>query len=173
MKQRNESERMNKRKYYRSSYYVQGSNALKMEAAPDRSRRTVEERKQNTTVKSVPSQAWDVKSLLFIAAAVVVTFLMCISYLEAQENVTVMSKKAASLESEILNLKNENDAAYSRINSSVDLQYVYDVAVNELGMVHAKDSQVIPYNSKKSNSVRQYGEIPDKTEETYGLTKEN
>lgn len=185
---------MSTKRHYESEYYVEGNTVRKrqvtnedrsyarantayqpvrrerLETAPDRridpDRRTETGRKRQreAAVRTLPAQSWDVKSLLFIVVAIAVAFLMCISYLEAQESITAMSKKVASLESEILTLKNENDAAYDKINSSVDLQYVYDVAVNELGMVHAKDDQVIPYNSRKSNSVRQYGEIPGETE---------
>lgn len=193
---------MSAKRYYKSEYYVQGSNALKsavrkperadshyeyaqqnavsqpvrrehLESVPDRRRDVKREHQEAVKVKKMPVQVWDFKSLLFIVAAVAITFMMCISYLQAQESITAMSKKAASLESEIMTLKNQNDAAYNRINSSVDLSYVYDVAVNELGMVHADDSQVIPYNSRKSNSVRQYGEIPEETESYSKLTSGN
>lgn len=184
---------MSTEKYYRSQYYVQGSTVRKhqmtdsrltqsshayaqlntasktagqrrLKAVPDRKKKYERGRREETVIKTMPAQAWDLKSLMFIIAAVVVTFGMCISYLQAQESITAMSKKAASLESEIMILKNQNDAEYNRVDSSVDLSYVYEVAVNELGMVHAKDNQVIPYNSRKSNSVRQYGEIPQETE---------
>ncbi len=188
---------MSKERYYQSEYYVEGNTIRKrqtvvtnhnyaqlntayqpvrrerLEAVPDRRRKADREGQQQVVTRALPVQNWDFKSLLFIIAAITVTFLMCISYLEAQESITAMSRKIASLESEILTLKNENDAAYNRIDSSVDLQYVYDVAVNELGMVHAKDSQVIRYSSRKSNSVRQYGEIPKETEQNYGLLAGN
>lgn len=182
---------MSGEQYYQTEYYVDGNTIRKrqkavtghayaqlntahqqvrrerLEEVPVRRRQAEKEIQREAAVRTLPVQNWDVKSILVIVAALVVTFYMCISYLEAQEMVTAMSKKAASLESEIMTLKNENDAAYNRIDSSVDLQYVYDVAVNELGMVHAKDSQVVAYNSRKSNSVRQYGEIPTETEQNY------
>ena len=180
---------MSKKRYYETEYYVDGNTIRKRQvevpsnnyaqlntvyqpvrrerpvAVPDRRREAKEDKKRQQVAKTFAAQSWDLTSLLVIIAALAVTFFMCISYLEAQEMITAMSKKAASLESEIMTLKNENDAAYSRISGSVDLQYVYDVAVNELGMVHAKDNQVVAYNSRKSNSVRQYGEIPAETEQ--------
>lgn len=188
---------MSREQYYQTEYYVDGNTIRKrqkavtshkhaqlntayqpvrrerLEEVPIRRRQAEEERHGQTVERILPVQNWDVKSLLVIFAAIVVTFFMCISYLEAQEMVTAMSKRAASLESEIMTLKNENDAAYNRIDSSVDLQYVYDVAVNELGMVHAMDNQVVAYNSRKSNSVRQYGEIPTETEQDYNKLSGN
>ncbi len=188
---------MSREQYYQTEYYVDGNTIRKrqkavtshnyaqlntayqpvrkerLESVPDRRREADRRRQEQAAPKALPVQNWDFKSLLVIVAAIAVTFFMCISYLEAQETITAMSKKAASLESEIMTLKNENDAAYNRIDSSVDLQYVYDVAVNELGMVHAKDNQVVAYNSRKSNSVRQYGEIPTETEQAYSKLSGN
>ena len=183
---------MGKQKYYETEYYIDGNTIRKRQvevqgrnharlntayqpirkecpaAVPDRKREAREDKKRQKAAQTWAAQRWDLPSLLVIIGALAVTFLMCISYLEAQETITAMSKKVASLESEIMTLKNENDAAYSRIDSYVDLQYIYDVAVNELGMVHAKDNQVVPYNSRKSNTVRQYGEIPAETEQRIG-----
>ena len=180
---------MGKQKYYETEYYIDGNTIRKRQmevqgcnharlntayqpirkerpaAVPDRKREAREDKKRQKAAQTWAAQRWDLSSLLVIIGALAVTFFMCISYLEAQETITAMSKKVASLESEIMTLKNENDAAYNRIDSSVDLQYVYDVAVNELGMVHAKDNQVVSYNSRMSNSVRQYGEIPTEIEQ--------
>ena len=188
---------MSRKQYYETEYYIDGNTIRKRQvevpdqnyaqlntvyqpvrrerpvAVPDRKRETREERQRKQAAKTLAAQNWDFVSLLVIVAALAVTFFMCISYLEAQETITAMSKKAASLESEIMTLKNENDAAYNRIDSSVDLQYVYDVAVNELGMVHANDNQVVGYNSRKSNSVRQYGEIPAEIEQSFGRLSGN
>ncbi len=162
------------KKHYDNAYYVHGSAVRKQQTQSNTAYKparhihteTAPNRERKTSPKAAPAPAWDLKSLLFVVATIVIAFGMCVSYLQAQESITSMSKRVATLESEILTLKNQNDAAYSKINSSVDLSYVYEVAVNELGMVHAKDYQVIPYSSKKSNSVRQYGEIPEETEGT-------
>lgn len=149
---------------------MQGNTVRKHQTAPVRRTEGQKTSQENTITGVLPVQSWNIQSLLFVAGAAAIAFFMCISYLQAKESITAMSKQVANLESEILTLKNENDAAYNRIDSLVDLQHVYDVAVNELGMVHANDNQVISYNSKKSNSVRQYGEIPAETEVGYSLS---
>lgn len=103
-------------------------------------------------------------SLLFMVAALSVTMYICVSYLRVQHDVVSMNKAIAATESELLELKNKNDAAYSKIDTSVDLAYIYKVATKELGMVHPVGNQVFSYNNRKSDYVRQYGEIPE-TEE--------
>ncbi len=149
---------------------VQGSTARKWETAPLR------EEYQNNTLRSVerverqkkmhPIQSIDVFSLLFMTAAVAITLYLCISYIQVQHNITSMSKQIAIKESEINDLKNQNDAAYNRIDTSVDLKYVYDVAVRELGMVRADQSQIMKYTNVKSDYVRQYGNIPEEEKST-------
>ena len=44
--------------------------------------------------------------------------------------------------------------------TNVDMEHVKDVAMNELGMVQAKKSQIITYKMDDNDYVRQYSEIP-------------
>lgn len=152
---------------YNYGGYVQGSSARKLSAAPEVRR----EKRPERTVRKAPEprrkpnkrprEKMDFGSMIFMVGAVCITLYVCVSYIEAQHSMTGMSREIASMESEINELKNKNDAAYNKINTSVDLSYVYDVAVNELGMVRPEQSQVKTYQNKKSDVVRQYGEIPE------------
>ena len=62
------------------------------------------------------------------------------------------------LEQELDALRSENDITQTRINTSVDLDYVYQVATEELGMVYAGKDQVLMYHQTESEYVRQYEE---------------
>ena len=57
-------------------------------------------------------------------------------------------------------LKAENDAMETRINTSIDLDYIYKVATEELGMVYANRDQVLLYDKTESEYVRQDEDIP-------------
>ena len=57
-------------------------------------------------------------------------------------------------------IRSENDALETRINTSIDLDHIYDVAVRELGMVSANRGQIIRYKNTESEYVRQYEDIP-------------
>ena len=70
-----------------------------------------------------------------------------------------------SMETRLERLRTENDALEQSIDNSVDLNYVYQVAVNELGMVHAGSDNVILYDKTESEYVRQYENIPNKPTE--------
>ena len=70
-----------------------------------------------------------------------------------------MDKSIISMEKQLTALTNENDAAYEAINTAFDLDYVYRVAVEELGMVYPKDNKVIKYKSSGTDYVRQYEDM--------------
>lgn len=42
-----------------------------------------------------------------------------------------------------------------------DLDYVYRVAVEELGMVYPNNNQIITFEKVEESYVRQYADIPD------------
>ena len=65
-----------------------------------------------------------------------------------------------SLETRLDNLRTENDALERSIDTSVDLNYVYSVAVNELGMVRVGQGNIIQYDKTESEYVRQYEDLP-------------
>ena len=47
------------------------------------------------------------------------------------------------------------------INTSIDLNEIYEIATKELGMVYAKKDQVLLYDKTESEYVRQYEDIPE------------
>lgn len=112
--------------------------------------------------------AWnmDFVSMLYFSAAIFVTMYVCVSYLQVQANITSMSKEVIALENQLINLRNENDAALEKVNASVDLDYIYKVATKKLKMVHAQKSQIILFEGVKDDYVRKYGEIPEMKKET-------
>ena len=88
--------------------------------------------------------------------------MICVSYLKIQSEVTARVRNISTLEEELESLKNANDATETNINVSVDLDHVYKVATEELGMVYARKSQVILYDKTEHAYVRQSEDIPDK-----------
>lgn len=98
---------------------------------------------------------------VFLAAAACMVLWSGVNYLQLQAEITSRIKNIASLEMQLENLKKENDDNYTRIMTSVDLDYIKDVAINELGMVYANEDQVILYDGGTRDYVRQSGEIPE------------
>lgn len=155
---------------YANTEYIYGNTARKLDVVPDYDQRQreryQEEEKPERQVKRKPAkqvkpQSMDLVSIVVLTMAIAATVYVCMGYLEVQAEITGLSKTIAVLESQIMTLKNENAAALEQVNASVDLEYIYKVATEDLGMVHAKQEQVIPYASTKSDFVKQYGDVPD------------
>lgn len=98
--------------------------------------------------------------MAFLAAAACLVLVSCVHYLQLQAETTNRVKHIAQLETQLEEMKKENDDNYTRIQTSVDLNYIKDVAINELGMVYAQPDQVILYDGGTKDYVRQSGDIP-------------
>lgn len=101
-------------------------------------------------------------SLFVLILAIGVTLYFCIDFLMLQNEVNTMEKNIVSMEETLASMKKENDATYEQIKSTYDLDYVYKVAVSELGMVYPNNNEVITYNKADESYTRQYADIPDK-----------
>jgi len=169
---------MKANRYMEDKYAIDGSNArrLHQKAAPnsyeesmsewlDRREQTQRQKRGNEAKKRRLQKEWETRmglsTFLVLTVAVVCTFYVCISYLNVQSEVTNSSKKIASIESEIISIKNSNQIAREKASSTIDLAEVYKIATKELGMVHPSQNQIIEYDKVKSDYLKQYSEIPE------------
>lgn len=157
-----------KKQYYydntRTSY-IEGNTVRKLNAIPDtrREERSYEvptpRRQEQRQPKALSGMNF--ASLLVLTIAIIATVYVCVEYLMIQTDVTKMEKSVVSLEKNLTILTNKNDAANAMINTAYDLDYVYKVAVEELGMVYPNKNEVITYQGSNEDYVRQYEDIPD------------
>ncbi len=156
--------------YYQNEYYTQGNTARKLQVVPKYpNEREQDFRQQPVRVpkrKLRANQGIDMLSLLVLTAAIVVTLYTCVEYLRVQTNIAQMNNEIASLESDLTKLLNENKDALSQINTNLDLNYIFQVATTELGMVYPDSNQLIPYESNLSGFVIQYSDIPEESKDT-------
>ena len=150
-----------RRRAPQATEYVEGNTVRKIERAPQyegQERRKQKKRNSSHTVTVRRNQEkalqMNLFSVLLLTAAMICTLYICVSYLRLNH--------IESLEESIEKLKGDNDALLTRINTSVDLDYVYKVATEELGMVYANKDQVRLYNKTESEYVRQYEDIPER-----------
>lgn len=151
--------------------YIDGNTVRRMEAAPDyrrereerirREREKEKQRRQRAVRRNQERALRTSKSYVaFMTMAVLVFATFTGLYIKIQSDVTVRMKTIASLESQIADVKADNDEAYKRINTSVNLEAVREVAMTELGMSYAKESQIIYYSVGDDDYMNQYSEIP-------------
>ena len=98
----------------------------------------------------------------FLTMALLVFGVFTGLYIRVQSDVTARMKKIASLERQITDLKADNDEAFKRINTAIDLSGIRETAMVELGMSYARESQIIYYLVGDDDYMNQYGEIPGK-----------
>lgn len=99
-------------------------------------------------------------SLFILTIAIAATLYCCIELLMLQHQVNRMEKDIVTMERTLNTMRNENDAKYEQINMARDLDYIYNIAINELGMVYPNNNEVIIYESTDESYVRQYADIP-------------
>ncbi len=139
---------------------IEGNTArrLRPQEEPRRSERPRRREYRQTEKNSV--QYVNIIYTFFLVAAACLLMWSCVNYLQLQAETTSRVKNISSLEAELEELRTENDDYYTRIMSTVDLEYIREVATEELGMVYAGSDQVILYDSGTDDYVRQNGEIP-------------
>ena len=154
--------RNDRRTAYRESIYVQGNTARKLQALPAYEPTQPQKKISNRTRRNRERALhMNVGTVLSMAVAMVAAGLILTVYLTLQSDITNSIKHIASLESTLNEMKMENDENYSRITSSVDLEEVKRIAMQELGMRYAEEGQIIRFNGEGSDYIRQIGNIPD------------
>lgn len=98
--------------------------------------------------------------VIFLSCAVIVAGFMLSIYIGLQSDITNSIKNISRLESQLNALKLDNDEEYSRITSSVDLEEVKRVAIQELGMKYAEEGQIVIVEGGGSDYMRQMADIP-------------
>lgn len=159
-----------RQRYQYNNYTTDGNTARKLQVVPgyDESedlepiRQPARERRR----KPKANIGIDLFSIFILTIAIAVTLYTCIEYLQVQSGVTEQNKEIANLEHSLVKLQNQNKDALSKLNTSLDLNYIYEVATKELGMVYPNENQVINYKSNLSDYVRQYKNIPEGNDST-------
>lgn len=148
----------------KQNLYVDGSTARRLEVAPQKqkgisTKKTVSAKhKQVRREKALPMNR---ASVAILAIASVITVIFCVQYVQLQSEIRTTLKSINAKEVELANLKEHNNETDKRINSFIDLNHIYQVATEELGMRYATKEQIAYYQSSGSEYVRQYKDIPE------------
>lgn len=165
-----------------SGMYVEGSAARRLQESPERPYYPAQEparkrqKVQQQPVKSAQPQYRLSKSaqrnreramamnrgfVVFLAAVSVAILFCCINYLQLKSQITASMKNVATLEAELTQLKEDNDAYESQVTSNTDLSAIKKIAIGRLGMKYPSDNQVMTYRTEGNSYVRQYQDIPE------------
>ena len=155
----------------KQTYYVNGSTVRKINAEPVRRERIdrtkIEEQQQKKRRRNAARRNRE-RALhmsrgyvAFLTLCVGVIAFAAVALVQIQSQVTQRMEHIAALESQITDLKADNDARYKEIVTSVDLDYIKEVAINDLGMKYAAEDQIVYYSVENDNFMDQYSDIPE------------
>lgn len=155
----------------RMARYIYGSEAPNLvpeapvrqpkrrEQISEEERRKQKKNKQIEDNRNRATRFGIVYTLLVIAAMAVVLF-TCSEYISRVSKKNTYHKQIEKLQNEVNELKQSNDLLELSIDTSIDYDYIYNIATKELGMRYAGDGQVVKYQSNESQYVIQYSNIP-------------
>ncbi len=156
----------------RDDFYVDGNTVRRLQAAPDTRRelerrreqeRQEEQRRRRRTARRNQEHALRMSRgyVAFLTMAVVLAGIFSGAYIKLQSDITNRMSSIASLESQITEVRADNDAIEKRINTNTNLDTVKDIAMNQLGMTYASPEQIIYYSVDKEDYMNQYSDIPN------------
>ena len=154
---------MPERRYYEPS----GQTPARKEARPKKGpnqqvirpgARTLSKEAQKNRAKAMSMSRGFV---IFIAVVSAAVLFCCINYLQLKSQYTSKISQVAALESELAQLREDNDAYESQVTSNVDLSRIRKIAIGRLGMKYPSDDQTMTYTTEGGSYVRQYQDIPD------------
>ena len=141
-------------------YYVHGNTVRNLQQEQEIAERP--KKKVNNRIRKNRERAKHMSAgyVLFLGAALAACGMILVYYIGLQSDITNSVKNISRLESQLNDLKVANEENYSRISSSVDLEEIRRVAIQELGMQYAQEGQIISFTSENSDYVKQMAEIP-------------
>lgn len=157
----------------RNSAYVQGNAVRRKEAAPEyepkrrEPQRSPEEerakrQRQLAAKRNIQkTQKMNGGFIAFLAAATVVCAAFCGLFIHMQSDITMNMENVAALETQISELKTDNDAVEKRLETTMSLDEIKEKAVKELGMKYPVSDQIVEISVENSDYMNQYGSVPE------------
>nr|WP_295263927.1 hypothetical protein [uncultured Blautia sp.] len=134
---------------------VETAKRVREERAAEKSRQLSREAQRNRE----KAQSMGRGFVLFLAAVSVAVLFCCVNYLQLKSDLTGKMKTVAALETELSQVKEDNNAYESQVTSDVDLNTIKKLAIGRLGMNYPTDDQKKTYSMPSNSYVRQYQDV--------------
>lgn len=141
--------------------YIQGSAVRKLDIAREIEEKPRKKLSNEARKNREKAEHMNAAYVLFLSLSLVATGWILVGYIRLQSGITNSMQHISALENELNDLKAANDEEYNRITSSIDLEEVRRIAIQELGMQYAKEGQIVAFESESTDYVKQMSEIPD------------
>lgn len=143
---------------YRRSYYVEG-NTVRQEDYYDL--RQTHDRVSYRQRRNRDKAAYmTLPYVLILTATCILVLFMAVNYISVRSSVSVSQKNIKALETKLNTLRVANEDLAQKVDAGMDLQEIYRVATQEMGMVFPETDQLVYYQRAESEYVRQNENIP-------------
>ena len=143
-----------------AGYYVEGNVVRREERVYEtygESRERVSERVRRNRAKA---RQMSVPYVVMLTLAMAVSVVICYQMLTLKADIISSKQHIVTLQNQLDALRLSNNAAEGSIAIFTDLDHIYKVATEEMGMVYPTEDQVIRFDKTESEYVRQYENIP-------------
>ena len=144
----------------RKLYYIDGNTVRVKEAAPARR----EEQEIGVRVRTEERPVRVRVNVPYVLVLLAVTLLfgyLCFSYLKVNASINASMKHIANMEQQLAEARAENTVRENRLNAQMDLEEVFRIAVEDLGMVYPDENEVVEYTEQMREYVRQHEDVPN------------
>ncbi len=147
-----------RRSTYANNSYVYGNTAVRPDV-----RRQLEEPRKKTLSNQARKNREKAKHMslgyiAFLLVAFSVAAVVLIGYIRLNADITTLNEEIAKQEKVLNSMRMENAESLSRIESSIDIEEIKRVAIQELGMTYPKEGQIISYAGVTYDYVRKVDE---------------
>ena len=145
------------------NYYVNGNTVRELDTPVrhnQRTRKEIEEARRRKNRRNAARR--NRQRAMEMSRGFVVSALIAVLFVQMQSQMTTRMKNVANLESQLADLRADNDARYKNLTTSTDLEHIKKVAMKKLGMKYPTEKQVVYYTVENSNFMDQYEDIPSK-----------
>lgn len=163
------------KKEYREHTYIDGNTVRRQQAVPQRRetapgrRQEVPQRSREEIIRDRERQRAAKRNrqralavnrgyVMFLTVVTLLCCGVCAVFLYFQSNITTHISSIASLEQQVSELKDDNDAAQSRMETSMTLDEIKTRA-GELGLVYPGPDQIQHYSVESSDYMNQYSDV--------------
>ena len=113
------------------------------------------------TVKNREKAAhMSVRMVLFYSAFMAVVATTLFFYIHLQSTNVAAAERISAMETQLNEMKLDNEEKYSRIMSDIDMDEIKRRAIEDLGMQYAQKGQIIEVQKASNDYVHQYQNIP-------------
>ena len=102
----------------------------------------------------------NVGAVLFHSAFMAVVAATLFFYIQLQSANTAAVERISAMETQLNEMRLDNEEEYSRIMGSVDMEQIKKRAIEDLGMQYAQEGQVVEVQGATNDYVRQYMDMP-------------